>query len=84
MKFGAVQLICGPHGNLEAFQKGMPAEGSLFMEHNLDGALQVERGWSEVIAPSVEGGEDLPCDGWGGVRAIEVSLELPEGTLPNW
>jgi hypothetical protein len=37
----------------------------------------------KVVAPSVQGGEDCPGDGWISVGAVEVSAELPEGTLPD-
>jgi hypothetical protein len=64
--FIPVLLACCPLGTWEAFQKGTPANGSLFTE--MDVAPRVEGGEREVITPSVEGKEDHPSDGWVGDR----------------
>jgi hypothetical protein len=83
MKVGVLLLGCSPLGTWETFQKRSPAEGSLFRERILDGAIRV-KGWGrEVVTPSVQGGEDHPGDGWISIGAVEVASELLEGTLPD-
>jgi hypothetical protein len=49
----------------------------------LDGALRVNGLGREVVAPRVQVGEDRSGDGWMSVGAVEVTSELPEGTLPD-
>jgi hypothetical protein len=78
MKISILLLCNGPLGTRETFQKGAPAEGRLFAERILDGTLRVKGRGREVVAPSVQGGEDCPGDGWISVRAVEVSTELLE------
>jgi hypothetical protein len=83
MEVGVLLLGGGPLGTQETFQKRLPAKGSLFTERILDGALQV-KGWRrEVVAPSVQGGEDRPGDRGVGIGAVEVPTELLERALPD-
>jgi hypothetical protein len=53
------------------------------MKRILDSAFWVKGRGREVVAPSIQGRENSPGDGWIGVGAVEVSTELPEGTFPD-